>query len=134
MKNTPEFKLWLQVMRQGLADLEKALSGEALAPWEDEIDLEELRAWVFEAQGPGSFEWLCDIVDVDAGRARQVIRSYWSGRLDGERVCIGDRRIVVTNGRMRVSAARVRTRPQRGPGHRQDGSPDCDKQTVLAAG
>ena len=115
MKNTPEFRLWLQVMRQGLADLTTALSRAAHGRPGGEVDLEELRVWIFDAEGPGSFGWLCDAIDVDAGRARRVIESYWSRRLGGERVRLGIRRTPVTNGRMRVAlaTAQSRSRPTR---------------------
>jgi hypothetical protein len=113
MKRTPEFKLWLQVMRQGLDDLRHALNREAKGLPAGEVNLEELRIWIFEDQGPGSFEWLCDALDVDAARARGIVRAYWSRRLGGERVRLGLRRITVCNGRMRVRMAAVRVRPRR---------------------
>ena len=115
MKNNPELRLWLQVMRQGLADLADALNGDISKIDAGEIDLKELRRWIFEDTGLGSFEWLCDAFELDAGRARDVIASYWSRRLEGKRVRPDLRRIPATNGRMRVmlSAHPARTRPHR---------------------
>ena len=109
MRNSPEFKLWLQVMIQGLWDLSAALDCAASGIPCDEIDLGELRDWIFEARGLGSFEWMCEMIDVDPARAREVIREYWIQRLDGERaISLEFRRIPVTNGRMRRQVARRR--------------------------
>lgn len=113
MRKSPEIKLWLHVMRQGLADLVEALSREARGLPAGEADLEELRVWVFEADGPGSFEWLCDAVEVDAARARDIIRVYWSRQSGAERVRPEFRRVAVSNGRMRVRMAATRLRPPR---------------------
>ncbi|GEM_PF-2586954 len=134
MRNLPELRLWLQVMRQGLADLADALNGEVSEMDAGEIDLKELRQWIFEDRGLGSFEWLCDALDVDAGRARGVIRVYWSRCMEGERLRLDLRRIQATNGRMRVMLAAQSDRMRRD----RKMPPSTDfaaiEETVLAAG
>jgi hypothetical protein len=69
MKNTPEVRMWLQVLRQGLSDLVRALDGDLVAGPGEVLDLEELRQWIFDAEGLGSFEWLCDTVELEVNEA-----------------------------------------------------------------
>lgn len=114
MKNTPEFRMWLEVLRQGLFDLVRALDGDLVAGPGERLDLEELRGWIFEAEGPGSFHWLCDTVGLEVSQARRAIRCYWSRRAGGESCALGIPRIRPNNGRMRVVAKRVRVRVRRG--------------------
>ena len=113
MKNTPEFRMWLEVLRQGLFDLVRALDGDLVPGPGEVLDLEELRSWIFEAEGLGSFEWLCDTVGLEVSQARSAIRSYWSRRTGGECCELGIKRIRPNNGRMRVVARRVRVQPRR---------------------
>ncbi len=116
-------------MRQALDDLTEALDAETSGHPAEEIDLEELREWIFEAQGPGTFEWLCDAVEIDVGRARSAINTYWARRLDGEQVGFGVPRILPNNGRMRVVVKRARSRRPR-----LGGSPRLVERSMLEAG
>jgi len=132
MKKTPEFRMWLEVLRQGLFDLVRALDGDLVAGPGEVLDLEELRDWIFEAEGPGSFHWLCDTVGLEISQARRTIRSYWARRAEGESCELGIPRIRPNNGRMRVVARRVRVQPQRG--HRPEEAPVVvGDQTAAAA-
>jgi hypothetical protein len=132
MKNTPEFRMWLQVLRQGLCDLVRALDGDLVPGPGEVLDLDELRTWIFEAEGLGSFEWLCDTVDLEVGEARRVIRSYWLRRTGGECIALGIPRIRPNNGKMRVVARRVRVQPRLT--RRADRLPEVvDDQAAAAA-
>jgi len=132
MKNTPEFRMWLEVLRQGLFDLVRALDGDLIVGPGEVLDLEELRDWIFEAEGLGSFRWLCDTVGLEVSQARRAIRAYWLRREEGERCGLGIRRIRWNNGRMRIVASRVRVKPRRAP--RPDDLPAVvGDQSVVAA-
>ena len=59
----PYFALWAAVINQAVADMESYRQG----------DKRSAERWIFSpADAPGSFVWVCDMLDLDAGRLQTL--------------------------------------------------------------
>ncbi|WP_374690688.1 hypothetical protein [Accumulibacter sp.] len=71
-------RLWIAVVQQAIDDAMGRASFAPGSPEEIEIIQREALRWIFQDRVPvaNSFHSICDLLDIDAGRAREGLRLH----------------------------------------------------------